>query len=114
MIEAIKIRSGYLSFTALSSSTHTSKLRSLISSMFSQPMISLESLARKRAYRGWTFVTLLASRLIVLQITAPQPSSKALPMTLPLVPGGPEPITKGFGIFRPLTTVSSVAMGTFS
>ena len=51
MMEAIKMRSGYLSFTFFSSSTHTSKLRSLISSMFSQPMISFESRARRRAYR---------------------------------------------------------------
>ena len=47
-----------------------------------------------------TLTTLEASRLIVLAMTAPQPSSNALPMTLALVPGGPEPMTKGLGSFR--------------
>src|SRR5215213_178789 len=55
-------------------------------------------------------MTLLASSEIVLQITPPQPSSNALPMTFAFVPGGPEPMTKGLGSFRPLTTVSSVAI----
>src|SRR5262245_3294028 len=40
---------------------------------------------------------------MVLQITAPQPSSNALPMTLAFVPGGPEPTTNGLGNFRPST-----------
>src|SRR5205823_312650 len=43
-------------------------------------------------------------------MTAPQPSSNALPMTLAFVPGGPEPMTKGFGNLRPLTVTSSDAM----
>src|SRR5262249_6930300 len=43
------------------------------------------------------------SRLTVLQITAPQPSSYALPMTLAFVPGGPEPTTNGLGSFKPST-----------
>src|SRR5437868_2229810 len=47
---------------------------------------------------------------MVLQITAPQSSSKALEMTLALVPGGPEPITNGLGSFRPLTVVARVAI----
>ena len=37
MIEAMRMPSGYLSFTSLNSSIHVSKLRSEISSMFSQP-----------------------------------------------------------------------------
>src|SRR3954451_21249633 len=57
-------------------------------------------------------MTLEASRLMVLATTAPQPSSKALPMTLALVPGGPEPMTKGLGSFRPLTVVARVGIGT--
>src|SRR5215207_4898247 len=55
-------------------------------------------------------MTLLASKEIVLQMTAPQPSSNALPMTFALVPGGPEPMTKGLGSFNPLTVVASVGM----
>src|SRR6187551_3428244 len=55
-------------------------------------------------------MTLLASSEIVLQITPPQPSSNALPITFAFVPGGPEPMTKGLASFRPLTVVSSVAM----
>src|SRR6478736_3913395 len=55
-------------------------------------------------------MTFDASRLTVLQMTAPQPSSKALPMTFAFVPGGPEPMTKGLGSFRPLTVHSSVGM----
>src|SRR5439155_26609285 len=43
-------------------------------------------------------------------MTAPQPSSRALPMTLALVPGGPEPMTKGLERELPLTVVASVAM----
>src|SRR5438477_455225 len=42
--------------------------------------------------------------------TAPQPSSNALPMTLALVPGGPEPMTKGLGSFRPFTVVAKVGI----
>ena len=55
-------------------------------------------------------MTLDASSEIVLQMTAPHPSSNALPITFAFVPGGPEPMTKGLGSFRPLTVVSSVAM----
>src|SRR5262245_20208443 len=40
---------------------------------------------------------------MVLQMTAPQPSSNALPMTLALVPGGPEAMTNGLGSFKPST-----------
>src|SRR6188768_2247588 len=47
---------------------------------------------------------------MVLQMTPPQPSSKALEITLALVPGGPEPMTKGFGSLRPLTVVARDAM----
>src|SRR5438270_10071926 len=43
-------------------------------------------------------------------MTAPQPSRKARVMTLRFVPGGPEPITNGFGSFNPSTVVTSVAM----
>src|SRR6478672_8486137 len=50
------------------------------------------------------------SRLTVLQMTAPQPSSKALPQTLALVPGGPEPMTKGLGSLMPLTVVARVGI----
>src|SRR3954454_10361081 len=57
-------------------------------------------------------MTLEASREIVLQMTAPQPSSNALPMTFAFVPGGPEPMTKGLGSFSPSTVVSSVAIRT--
>jgi hypothetical protein len=31
-------------------------------------------------------------------------------MTLRFVPGGPEPMTKGFGSFKPSTVVASVGM----
>ena len=40
-------------------------------------------------------MTLEESREIVLATTPPQPRSKARAMTFPLVPGGPEPRTKG-------------------
>src|SRR5947209_3740505 len=43
-------------------------------------------------------------------MTAPQPSRKARVMTLRFVPGGPEPITNGFGSFNPSTVVASVAI----
>src|SRR5688572_754326 len=55
-------------------------------------------------------MTLLASSETVLAITAPQPSLKALLMTLRFVPGGPEPMTKGLGSLRPSTVVASVGM----
>src|SRR2546429_8359263 len=55
-------------------------------------------------------MTLEASRLMVLAMTPPQPSSSALPMTLAFVPGGPEPMMKGFGSFRPFTVVASVGI----
>src|ERR1044071_6906559 len=55
-------------------------------------------------------MTLEASSDIVFATTAPQPSSKALAMTLALVPGGPEPMTKGLGSLRPLTVVARVGM----
>ena len=45
-----------------------------------------------------------------MQMTAPQPSSNALPMTLAFVPGGPEPMTNGLGSFRPSTVVLRSAM----
>ncbi len=48
-------------------------------------------------------MTFDASRLTVLQTTAPQPSSNALPITLAFVPGGPEPMMNGFGNFSPST-----------
>ena len=48
MIEAISTRSGYLSLICLNSSIQVSKARSLISSMFSQPMISCDSAVRSR------------------------------------------------------------------
>src|SRR3954468_24316587 len=105
MIDAISTRSGYLSLIALNSSSQVLKSRSLISSIFSQPMISCESAARRRPYRGCTLTTFEASRLMVLHMTAPQPSSNALPMTLALVPGGPEAMTKGLGSVRPSTVV---------
>src|SRR5436190_9611879 len=111
MIDAISARSGYLSLIRLNSSSQVPKSRSLISSMFSQPIISCESAARSRAYLGCTFTTLEASRLIVLQMTAPQPSSKALPITLAFVPGGPEAMISGLGSFRPSTVVLKSAMG---
>src|SRR5579872_2483784 len=43
-------------------------------------------------------------------MTAPQPSRKARVITLRLVPGGPDPMTKGLGSFRPSTVVASVGM----
>src|SRR2546429_4650149 len=55
-------------------------------------------------------MTLEASRLMVLAMTPPQPSSSALPMTFAFVPGGPEPMMKGFGSFRPFTVVASVGI----
>src|SRR5882672_3527662 len=55
-------------------------------------------------------MTLEASRLTVLAMTAPQPSLKAREMTLRFVPGGPEPMTKGFGSLRPSTVVANVGM----
>src|SRR5687768_14114506 len=47
---------------------------------------------------------------MVFAITAPQPSRKARWMTLRLVPGGPEPMTNGFGSLRPSTRVVRVGM----
>src|SRR5262249_37208306 len=38
-------------------------------------------------------------------MTAPQPSSYALPMTFAFVPGGPEATTKGLGNFKPSTVM---------
>src|SRR5438132_109747 len=43
-------------------------------------------------------------------MTAPQPSLKARLITLRFVPGGPEPMTKGFGSLRPSTMVASVGI----
>src|SRR5256885_16970212 len=43
-------------------------------------------------------------------MTAPQPSRNARVITLRFVPGGPEPITNGFGSFSPSTVVARVAM----
>src|ERR1700738_3064161 len=48
--------------------------------------------------------------LTVLAMTAPQPSRNAREMTLRFVPGGPEPMTNGFGNFSPSTVVASVGM----
>src|SRR3954467_10104419 len=85
--------------------------RSLMSSMFSQPMMSLPSAPPiNLAYRGVTLTTFDESRLIVLAMTAPQPSLNARLMTFRLVPGGPEPMTKGFGSFNPSTVVASVGI----
>src|SRR5215207_10661447 len=53
-------------------------------------------------------MTFEASSEIVLQMTAPHPSSNALPMTFAFVPGGPEPMTNGLGSCRLLTVVSRV------
>src|ERR1700712_949121 len=78
--------------------------------MFSQPMTS-PLVACNFAYRGVTLMTFEASRLTVFAITPPQPSRKARLITLRLVPGGPEPMTKGLGSFRPSTVVASVGMG---
>src|SRR4051794_21743877 len=55
-------------------------------------------------------VTLGASRLLVLAVTPPQASSNALPMTLALVPRGPEPMMKGLGNLIPFTVVARVGM----
>ena len=49
MLEAIRTPSGYLSLTALNSSSQVSNGRSLMSSMFSQPKTSRVSSARMRA-----------------------------------------------------------------
>src|SRR6266404_1907174 len=57
-----------------------------------------------------TLITFDASRLIVFAMTAPQPSRNARVMTFRFVPGGPEPITNGFGSFSPSTAVASVAI----
>src|SRR5260221_647661 len=46
-------------------------------------------------------------------ITAPQPSLKAREMTLRFVPGGPDPMTKGFGILSPSTVVANVGIRLF-
>src|SRR5947207_11556670 len=43
-------------------------------------------------------------------MTAPQPSRKARVMTFRFVPGGPDPMTNGFGSFRPSTVVASVGI----
>lgn len=47
---------------------------------------------------------------MVLAITAPQPSWKALVITFKFVPGGPEAMTNGFGSFSPSTVSASVAI----
>ena len=79
--------------------------------MFCQPTISPDFSVRSRAYRGETLITFDASSEIVLMITPPHPSSNALPTTFAFVPGGPEPMRKGFGSLMPSTVVSRVAMG---
>src|ERR1700722_5706556 len=55
-------------------------------------------------------MTFEASRLMVLAMTAPQPSMKALAMTFRLVPGGPEAMMNGLGNFSPSTVVASVGI----
>src|SRR4051812_28965352 len=45
-------------------------------------------------------------------MTAPQPSRKARVITFRFVPGGPDPITNGFGNFNPSTVVASVGIRT--
>src|ERR1700719_4383459 len=50
------------------------------------------------------------SRLTVFAMTAPQPSRNARVITLRFVPGGPDPMTNGFGSFRPSTVVASVGI----
>src|SRR5277367_2208846 len=55
-------------------------------------------------------MTLEESRLIVLAMTAPQPSLKALAMTFKLVPGGPEPMINGLGSVNPSMVVASVGI----
>src|SRR5688572_18326337 len=82
--------------------------------MFCQPMISLLFSVRSRAYRGATLTTFDASRLIVLMMTAPHPSSNARPQTFAFVPGGPEPITKGLGSLMSSTVVARVGMSSVS
>lgn len=65
MIEAMRILSGYSSFNCLNSFNIVSSGLSLISSMFSHPIISPFAdpfaPARSRAYRGVTFITFAAS-----------------------------------------------------
>lgn len=61
-----------------------------------------------RAHRGVTLTTFEQSRLTVLAITPPQPSWKALRITAWLVPGGPDPITKGLGSLRPFTSTAKL------
>src|SRR5690349_2378468 len=50
-------------------------------------------------------MTFEASIEKVLATMPPQPRSNDRAMTLPLVPGGPEPSTNGFSNFMPLTVM---------
>ena len=109
MMEAMSTPEGKRFLHFLNSSSQMRKGRSLMSSMFSQPITSPLA-ARSLPYRGLTLTTLAASRLTVLAITAPHPSLNALEITFKLVPGGPDPMTKGFGIASPSTTVANVGI----
>jgi hypothetical protein len=57
-----------------------------------------------------TLTTLEASRLTVLAMTAPQPSLKALAMTLRFVPGGPGADDEGVGKLQAIDRGSSVGI----
>src|SRR5688572_22998549 len=59
-------------------------------------------------------MTFEASRLMVLMTMPPQPRSYDLEMTRAFVPGGPEPRTKGFSNFIPLTVIERSAATTSS
>src|SRR3990167_4789874 len=55
-------------------------------------------------------MTFELSREIVFATTPPHPASKALAITRPFVPGGPEPMTKGLMNFIPFTSTASVPL----
>src|SRR5215813_8455174 len=79
--------------------------RSEISSIFSKPITSPETLERSLPYRGTTFTTLADSSETVLATAPPQPASYDLVITRAFVPGGPEPRTNGLGNLMPLTVI---------
>ena len=97
MIEAMSTPSGYLSLDLLEF-VDPGVEAAIGNQLDVLPAVDLARLAAPQPRIPRLHVDhLRASRLTVLQMTAPQPSSSALPMTLAFVPGGPEPMTNGIG-----------------
>ena len=109
MIEDIKTLSGWASFIALNSSSHTSSVRSEINSKFSKPIISPLGVFNF-PYRGATFITGVSVKLTVFAETPPQPLSNAFIIVFEFVLGGPDPITNGLGNLMPFTSMLKSAI----